>query len=189
MKLIVGLGNPGSQYAHTRHNTGFAIVDEIVSEYGESWQEKSKFKGHITELTFDSRPVLFLKPQTFYNDSGESVRAVKDFYKIANQDILVIHDELALPFGSIRTRIGGSDAGNNGIKSINAHIGEDYARIRIGVYNELRERQDDADFVLSKFSKSEGEVFPKIIDRTQKILADFASDIFEPTSYQINLDN
>jgi peptidyl-tRNA hydrolase, PTH1 family len=185
MKLIVGLGNPGNQYVGTRHNTGFAIVDHIVSEYGEAWQDKSKFKGLLTELTFDSRPVFFLKPQTFYNDSGQSVRAVKDFYKIANKDILVIHDELVLPFGSLRTRVGGSDAGNNGIKSINTYIGEDYARIRVGIYNELRERQDDADFVLSKFSKKESETFQKVIDTTQKILAEFASDIFESTSYNL----
>lgn len=185
MKLIVGLGNPGAQYTNTRHNTGFAVVDQIVSDYGGTWQEKNKFKGQIIELTYDARPVLFLKPQTFYNDTGQSVRAVKDFYKIDNKDVLVIHDELALPFGSLRTRIGGSDAGNNGIKSINTHTGEDYARIRIGVYNELRERQDDADFVLSKFNKTESESFPKIIETTRKILAEFVSDIFEPTSYQI----
>lgn len=185
MKLIIGLGNPGVEYTNTRHNTGFAIVDHIVSEYGETWQNKSKFKAHIAELTFDARPVLFLKPQTFYNDSGESVRAIKDFYKISNKDTLIIHDELALPFGSIRTRIGGSDAGNNGVKSINAHIGEDYARIRVGVYNELRDRQDDADFVLSKFTKAESETFPKLIETTQKILAEFASDIFLPTSYNV----
>ena len=183
MKLIIGLGNPGTEYINTRHNTGFAVVDDIISEFGETWQDKTKFKAQIAELTIGTNSVLFVKPQTFYNDAGQSVRAIKDFYKIPNHDILVIHDELALPFGSIRTRIGGSDAGNNGIKSINAHIGEDYARIRVGIYNELRERQDDADFVLSKFNKKEIEAFLKINEYTQKILAGFASGIFESSSY------
>lgn len=189
MKLIVGLGNPEIKYTHTRHNTGFAIVDHIVNEYGGKWQEKTKFQAHIVELTLESRSVLLVKPQTFYNDSGQSVRAIKDFYKIPLNDILVIHDELALPFGTIRIRLGGSDAGNNGIKSINSHIGEEYTRIRIGIANDIYNRQDDINFVLSKFKKTESEIFPKIIDTTQKILADFVSDIIVPTSYNIELSN
>ncbi len=185
MKLIIGLGNPGTRYNGTRHNTGFEVIDRIVVDYGEKWQTKTKFQADIAEGVMDSRPVLFAKPQTFYNDSGLSVRKITDFYKIAPGDIIVIHDELAIPFGAIRTRLGGADAGNNGIKSISSHIGEHYARVRIGIYNEHRERQDDADFVLSRFSSDEAAHFPKIVETTEHILADFVSDILKPTSYQI----
>jgi peptidyl-tRNA hydrolase, PTH1 family len=185
MKLIIGLGNPGSQYTDTRHNIGFTVLDSIVQAYDETWQAKSRFQAVVAEGVIDARPVLFVKPQTFYNDTGLSVRKIMDFYKIPVGDIIVIHDELAIPFGAIRTRLSGADAGNNGIKSISSHIGDHYARVRIGIYNELRDRQDDADFVLSRFNATEATHMPRIVEKTEHILADFVSDIFKPTSYQI----
>lgn len=186
MKLIVGLGNPGKEYVNTRHNTGFQAVDFLAEKFEGNWQEKSKLLGSLSQITLSSQPVLLLKPTTFYNDSGQSARAVKDFYKLDNSDILVIHDELALPFGTIRARIGGSDAGNNGVKSLNAHLGEDYARIRVGVWHELRDRIEDTDFVLSRFNQSEKESFAEIFKIIEKITADFVADIFESTSYKLD---
>lgn len=185
MKLIVGLGNPGKEYEHTRHNTGFKVLDYLALQQEETWQQKTKFLGHVIQTTFSSQPVLLLKPQTFYNDSGQSVRLVKDFFKIDNKDILVVHDELALPFGTLRSRMGGSDAGNNGIKSINAHIGQDYARIRIGIWHEARDKIDDTDFVLGRFSATENAAFPKLLEQAEVIINSFAADIFESTSYKV----
>jgi peptidyl-tRNA hydrolase, PTH1 family len=181
-KLIVGLGNYGGEYAGSRHNTGFAMLNGLAQSHGAQFQEKSKFKGYVAEFEADGEKILLLKPMTFYNLSGEAVRAVCDFYKIANDDVLVVHDELALPFGTIRARTGGSDAGNNGIKSVHQHIGDQFARVRIGVANELRERMDDADFVLSKFSQEEveklkKELTPRVGELVDKFIAgDFPHD-------------
>jgi PTH1 family peptidyl-tRNA hydrolase len=155
MKMIVGLGNPGAEYERTRHNVGSMFVHAFVGAHDIQMQAKSKFHADIAELPVAGQKVLFVVPTTYYNSSGESVQAVASFYKIAPEDILVIHDELALPFGTIRTRYGGSDAGNNGVKSVSSHVGEGTARIRIGIYNELRDKMDDADFVLSRFSSEE----------------------------------
>lgn len=183
MKLIIGPGNPEPKFNSTRHNLGFSVLDHLAEKHGGAWQEKTKLHGMVAQVTIASTSILLLKPTTFYNDSGQSVRAVRDFYKIDNENVLVIHDELALPFGTVRTRVGGSDAGNNGIKSINTHIGENYARVRMGVWNEIRERQEDSDFVLSKFNAKEKSQFPEIIDIVEKVVNDFAADIFHSTSY------
>lgn len=179
MKLIVALGNPGLEYTKTRHNIGWQVLDELDL----AWQEKNKFFGLIAEKSIENEKIIFLKPTTFYNESGQSVRAVVDFYKIPIDNILVIHDELALPIGVIRNRIGGSDAGNNGIKSVSAHVGENYARIRIGVDNDLRSKIDDADFVLSSFSKTETEILKeKIIPQAIEYIQQFANGDFAHTS-------
>jgi PTH1 family peptidyl-tRNA hydrolase len=175
-KLIVGLGNLGHEYQLTRHNIGFFTIDEIAQEFGASFSEKSKFKGDVAEFTIGETKVILLKSTTYYNLTGEAVRAVKDFYKIENADILAIHDELAIPFGTIRIRIGGSSAGNNGIKSITEHIGEDYTRIRIGVWNELRDRMQDADFVLSRFNRDEQAQLPLIADHVRTMVEGFVQD-------------
>ena len=144
MKIIVAQCNPGTQYARTRHNVGFIVVDELANAIGISWREQSKFRAYTTEATIFDEKVLFVKPTTFYNETGISARALIDFYKLdPKKDFLVIHDELALPFGAVRTREKGSDAGNNGIKSLNAHLGPDYARIRVGIWNDKRDLMND----------------------------------------------
>lgn len=185
MKLIIGLGNPEKKYENTRHNTGFIAVDRAA----DGWQDKPKFHGQLAEREVDGEKILFFKPSTNYNGSGFGVRAVKDFYKIDNSDILVIHDDLALPFGTIRTRLGGSDAGNNGIKSLNTHIGDPpaggYARVRVGVGHDQRQ-QNDIDFVLSKFSKIEAKKLPNILEITDTTVKDFIFGNFEKTSYKID---
>lgn len=185
MKLIVGLGNPEKKYENTRHNTGFVTVDRVA----DSWQDKPKFHGQLSEVEIGEEKILFYKPTTYYNESGKGVRLVKDFYKIDNSDILVIHDDLALPFGTIRTRVGGSDAGNNGIKSLNTHLGDlpvgGYARIRVGIGQDQRQ-QDDVDFVLSSFSKIEAKKLPDILEITDTIMQNFILENFETTSYKVD---
>ncbi len=186
MKLIVGLGNAGKNYEATRHNLGFLMLDFFAKEYSLRWQEKIKFKALCTEYSRGEEKILLIKPQTFYNNSGDAVRTMKEFYKIENEDILIIHDELALPFGTIRIRHNSSDAGNNGVKSISAHIGTNYWRIRIGIWNELQEKMDDADFVLSKFSKDEANAIQKTIH--QEVLAlmnSFLNNDLKTTSFTL----
>jgi PTH1 family peptidyl-tRNA hydrolase len=172
MKLIIGLGNPEERYRNTRHNIGFRVLDSFAAEKDAEFQQKDKFKALVAELTVDSEKVILAKPTTYYNNVGEAARLISDFYKIAPEDTLIIHDELALPFGTIRTRIGGSDAGNNGIKSINQHLGPDTARIRIGIYNDLRDRIDDADFVLSHFTSDESVPLSDIIVPKTLVITD-----------------
>lgn len=156
MKIILAQGNPEAKYNNTRHNVGFAVIDEFAISRDLDWTEKSKFNALITETIIDDEKIILVKPLTYYNETGQSARKLIDFYSVIPElDLLVIHDDLALPFGTIRIRKQGSDAGNNGIKSLNSHIGPNYYRIRIGISNDLREKMDDVDFVLGKFSKDE----------------------------------
>lgn len=171
IKLIVGLGNVGKDYDGTRHNIGFAVVDEFRKKNKfPAWQEKSKFKAFISEDFQDGKKVILAKPTTLMNASGDSVRALKDFYKLDNKDIVVIHDELDLPFGVVKLKQGGGSAGNNGLKSLISQIGEDFPRIRMGVQNELSAKIDAVDFVLSKFSKEEVTKLKNIVSDACKLL-------------------
>ena len=164
MKLIFAQGNPGKQYERTRHNTGFIVLDALAAHESATWRTDTKFKADIAEIQINGEKVLLVKPLSFYNETGSVARSLIDFYKLEPaRDVLVIHDELALPFGTIRIREKGSDAGNNGIKSLNSHLGSDYTRIRIGIWNELRDRMDDAAFVLSAFSSDETATLQKLI--------------------------
>ena len=152
--LIVGLGNIGKEYDGTRHNIGFACVDAFAqSQEFPAWTEKKDLKARITLKTLSDTRVILAKPTTFMNLSGEAVQAIAHFYKIAVSDILVVHDELDIPFGQIRMRVGGSSAGNNGLKSLLQHLDEGFGRIRVGIQAETK--MAAADFVLAKFSKEE----------------------------------
>lgn len=165
MKLIFAQGNPGKQYERTRHNAGFLLLDILATEENGTWKKHSKFNAEVAEVIMRGEKVLLVKPLSYYNDTGLVARAMVDFYKLTPaEDVLAIHDELALPFGTIRVRERGSDAGNNGIKSLNAHLGPQYWRIRVGVWNDLRDRMNDADFVLSAFTKAETEQLRTIYD-------------------------
>ena len=153
MKLIVGLGNPGAKYARNRHNVGFMALDMIVSDHGFGpW--KQKFQGLVTEGRFGSDRAVFLKPETFMNNSGQSVAAAMKFHKIDAEDVVVFHDELDLAPGKIRFKMSGGHAGHNGLRSIHAHIGTDYGRIRMGV-GHPGHKDRVAGFVLSDFAKAE----------------------------------
>lgn len=184
MKVIIGLGNPEDKYTGTRHNVGFSVLDHFAAEHNLEFQPKAKFKALVAEMQSEGEKILLVKPTTFYNSVGESYRAVIDFYNISPDDVLIIADDLALPFGTLRTRGGGSDAGNNGIKSINAHGGQDTNRLRIGISNELRAHIADVDFVLSKFSKAEVEVLTDLMPRVLAVIASFLEGTFETTTHR-----
>jgi PTH1 family peptidyl-tRNA hydrolase len=187
MKIILAQGNPGLQYERTRHNVGFMVLDSLTKSHDGTWRTESKFKADIAEVSLDGEKTLLVKPRSFYNETGQVARSIIDFYKLdPSQDVLVIHDELALPFGTIRIRKKGSDAGNNGVKSINAHLGQDYARIRIGIWNELRDQIDDANFVLSAFTKKEAEQLQLLIDdKILSLVNEFVRGTLESSSHKL----
>ena len=172
--LIVGLGNPGKEYDLTRHNLGFMAVDSFATknEFPE-WSEEKKFKGLITSKNIGPVKVFLFKPTTFMNDSGQAVQALASFFRIDERRIVAVHDELAIPFGQIRNRVGGQAAGHNGIKSLIQHIGPNFGRIRIGIKNSLSAKKDTSDFVLSKFSKTEQQLLPELIGEVDAIMTEY----------------
>lgn len=173
--LIVGLGNPGDEYAGTRHNVGFMGVDEFARKNSfDPWTNKKDLKCELAQTTLGDTRVILCKPQTFMNLSGEAVQAVQHFYKLNNAQTIVVHDELDINFGQIRMRVGGSAAGNNGIKSVSQHIGEDYGRVRIGIGPKKPEQMDTADFVLQDFGKTEKEKLPAMLREVNAILSEYA---------------
>jgi len=154
MKLIVWLGNPGKEYTHTRHNVGYLFVDFLRDKYGSGDWKDSKFKGVISEWIINGEKLMLLKPTTFMNLSWESVVSIINFYKIPLSDILVISDDIDMEFGKIRLREKWSSGGQNGLKSIAAHLGtEEFSRLKIGIWRD--DRYSVADWVLSKFSWEE----------------------------------
>ncbi|MCJ7856222.1 aminoacyl-tRNA hydrolase [Lachnospiraceae bacterium NSJ-143] len=170
MKLIVGLGNPGKDYSGTRHNIGFAVIDEMSREYSID-VNKGKFKGVLGEGRIGGQKVLLLKPLTYMNLSGESVREVCDFYKIPVEDIIIIYDDISLPVGGLRIREKGSAGGHNGVKSIIAHLKTDeFARIKIGVGSKP-DGGDLVNHVLGRFSKDDSAVIDDAVKRGAKAAA------------------
>ena len=172
--LIVGLGNPGEKYAFTRHNAGFLCLD-LLADKENAKINKIKFKGVLGEAAIGGHRCILLKPQTFMNNSGESVRAAADFYKIPPEHVLVIFDDISLPCGKLRIRRKGSAGGHNGIKSITAHLGSDaFPRSKLGVGEKPDPRWDLADWVLSNFQKEEltalREASDKACDAVEKIV-------------------
>jgi PTH1 family peptidyl-tRNA hydrolase len=153
VRLLVGLGNPGARYARTRHNIGFMAVDEIVRRHGFGpW--RARFQGKCAEGTVAGEKILALKPETWMNHSGRAVGEAVRFFKIEPAQVIVFHDEIDLAAGKIRFKIGGGNAGHNGLRDIDAHIGRDYARVRLGV-GHPGVADDVHDHVLDEFSKAD----------------------------------
>lgn len=185
MKLIVGLGNPEKQYDGTRHNIGFTVLDRYAAQHDLTFTPKTKFKALVAEYDKGDERALLIKPTTYYNLVGESIRAIADFYKILPEDMLIIHDDLALPIGTLRTRLGGSDAGNNGVKSLNTHLLEPTThRLRIGTHADHRTLVGDADFVLSRFSSEEQESLDSLFPRIFQLIDAFVDGTLEHTTHR-----
>lgn len=164
-QLIVGIGNITEVYAKNRHNLGFMVIDKLAEDCGAGWNLKKDLKSEVAITSVKKQEVILAKPQTYMNSSGQAVRALMDFYKLSPEDITIVYDEIDIPFGEIRVKVGGSDAGHNGIKSVITHIGDGFRRIRIGVGPKTPSEMDLADFVLQDFSKSEAKKLPEIIER------------------------
>lgn len=173
MKLLVGLGNPGAKYAHNRHNIGFMAMDRIAEDYGFP-TFSSKHNGLLSQGKIGSESVILLKPQTFMNLSGQSVQPVMAFYKITPQDIWVWHDELELPTGRVRVKTAGGHGGHNGLKDIDARIGQNYHRVRIGI-DRPAVKSMITSYVLGDFTPEEmniqNVVLDALSDKTDALLA------------------
>ncbi len=184
MKLIIGLGNPGRDYEQTKHNAGFMALDLIANELRVSINQ-NKGKGLYAKTNYKGEPVILLKPQTYMNLSGESVRAIMDFFKIDVEDIVVIYDDLDLAIGKIRLRAKGSAGGQNGMKSIIQHIGtQQFNRIRMGIGRDAK--IPTADYVLSKFRKEEVADFEEALVNTKNAALFFLHNSFDETMNQFN---
>jgi peptidyl-tRNA hydrolase, PTH1 family len=162
MRLFVGLGNPGAKYAHNRHNIGFSVVDEIARRHGFApWRRR--FQGETAEGTLERERVVLQKPATFMNDSGRAVQEAANFFKLAAGEITVFQDELELPSAKVRVKVGGGIAGHNGLRSITAHIGNDYRRVRIGIgHPGIKELVHG--YVLSDFAKDERPLVGALVE-------------------------
>lgn len=162
MKLFAGLGNPGPKYAGNRHNIGFMALDRIAAAHGFSpWRKK--FQGLVCEGSIGNERVTLLKPETFMNESGRAVGEAKRFLKIENADVFVFHDELDLAPCKVKVKTGGGNAGHNGLRSIEAHIGNDYVRVRLGI-GHPGSKDAVTYYVLNDFAKSERDAVSELLD-------------------------
>jgi len=173
--MLVGLGNIGAKYQGTRHNIGFECLDLLIDKYQEmsNWVEKKDLKCYFSSGRFGDAMVVAIKPTTYMNLSGDAVALALGFYKVQLEHLVVVHDDLDINFGNIRTRYGGSDAGHNGIKSINNKIGEDYGRIRLGIGPKKPQEIDSADFVLQSFTTQELKQIDNMKRECSAILSEF----------------
>ena len=169
MKIIVGLGNPGVQYANTPHSVGFEAVEAIAASIGAAWELKKSYNALLARGTFAGQSVLLVKPQTYMNLSGEAVIQAAKFYKISPEHIIVVSDEVAMPIGKLRIRKSGSAGGHNGLKNIIQHLGtQDFPRIRMGVGAAPHPDYDMADWVLSTFKNKDAEDMQALAERVSK---------------------
>jgi len=165
LHIIVGLGNPGAEYAKTRHNAGFLVVDRLAGLWKVDWKLERKFDAFIARTAEVKAGVLLCKPQTFMNASGESVKPVAAFYQVAANRCLVVVDDADLPFGQIRMRPVGSSGGHHGLESIESHLGtREFPRLRVGIGRQNGEREITG-YVLGKFSKAEAETLEQVLAR------------------------
>jgi len=175
-RLIVGLGNPGSKYHYTRHNIGWDVFEELSFAGSLKWQDK--FKGHYAVLQNGSDKIYFLKPQTFMNLSGESVQPLMNFFKITLENILVVHDELDLPFGTLAFKNGGGLAGHNGLKSISSVLGsQDFKRVRLGIGRPVH--GDVSNWVLSGYTGDDKDFFRPFLKGAAVALEEYIANGFE----------
>ncbi len=182
MLLFVGLGNPTPDSENNRHNVGFKIIDSINKKFGLS-KQKPKFKGLLTTGNIGTQKVYAIKPLTFMNNSGVCIRELIEYFKINAEDVIVFHDDLDIEFGKIKAKFGGSNAGHNGIASIDKFIGKDYSRVRIGI-GKPKNGLDVADFVLQNFDEDETSGIEKIskdITESISILVEKKLDLFSST--------
>lgn len=176
--LIAGLGNPGPQYEHTRHNVGFWWLDQLAHDLGTTFSVESKYHGQLAQCHLSDHKLFLLKPLLFMNRSGQSVAALANFYKIPLDNILVIHDELDLPAGTARLKRGGGHGGHNGLRDIIAHSGKDFLRCRLGIGHPGDSRKA-SDYVLSKPSQADRQLILSTITNSLTVLPDVLSDDLE----------
>ena len=164
--IIAGLGNPGAQYARTRHNIGFMAVEKLAEDWRARWATESKFAVRLARVDQDGRKILICQPQTFMNASGEAVGALASFYRVELQNLLVVLDDADLPLGTVRLRPEGSSGGHHGLESIQQHLGTtQFARLRLGIGRDDPASREITDYVLSQFRTNESELLGKVLTR------------------------
>ena len=200
MKLIAGLGNPGSKHEKTRHNLGFMVLDSFLKDFGsskEGFKDEKKFKSQIAEITWQpkkgkSEKIIFVKPQTYMNESGIAISLISKFYKIEASDIWIVHDEIDLPLGAMKIRMGGSSAGHKGVESIIEHLGtEMFWRFRLGIGPQHQKFHDKKlkpidNFVIGQFMESEKGKAREVVKKGFKALEDALEEGLEKAMNRFN---
>ena len=184
--LIVGLGNPGAEYEKTRHNAGFLLVEELAARWKADWKKERKFGARVARAVQDGKRVLLCQPQTFMNLSGQTVGALKNFYQLPLERLLVAVDDADLPLGEIRLRASGSSGGHHGLESIEQHLGSrGFARLRIGI-GRADGAREITDYVLARFAGGERELMEKVLDRAADQAECWLADGIEKAMNQFN---
>ena len=166
MHLIVGLGNPGSEYARTRHNSGFLAVERLGERWRVAWKSVDRFEARVARGSLGGRPVVLCEPQTYMNQSGTAVQTLAAYYKVPVSQILVVVDDADLPLGSLRMRTNGSSGGHHGLESIEQHLGtRDYARLRVGIGRTEDGVRQITGYVLGRFAPAEMALLEKVLER------------------------
>jgi PTH1 family peptidyl-tRNA hydrolase len=163
LRVIAGLGNPGPEHQVTRHNAGFWFVDTLARRHGGEFRDYRKYSGETARVTISGRELILLKPTTYMNRSGLSIRQISEFFKIAADEILVAHDELDLPVGSVRLKHGGGHGGHNGLRDTIAHVGENFWRLRLGI-GHPGNKADVIDYVLTRAMRAEEELILEAVN-------------------------
>lgn len=184
--VVVGLGNPGEQYARSRHNAGFMTVDRIAKA-NDSRINRHRFKGLAAEATLMGKRAMLVKPQTYYNLSGECVSELITFYKISPERVIVVHDELDLAAGTLKVKRGGGDAGNRGVRSIAESLGTpDFIRVRIGIGRTDQPFEEDKDYLLKPMNGAEVEALAQTIDRAASAVGEIIANGLERAMNRYN---
>lgn len=183
--VIVGLGNPGREYSLTRHNLGYLTVQGLAEQYGWPFKEERRLKTLVAKGRVDEVQMHLLLPLTYMNESGLAIRSYLDFYKLSRENLIVVSDDTALPFGKLRLRAEGSAGGHNGLKSVEAHLGtKNYARLRMGIGES--DRADLADYVLDRFTREEAEHLLPFIEQGVEILKSLPKTSFSELMTRVN---
>jgi PTH1 family peptidyl-tRNA hydrolase len=172
LKLVVGLGNIGARYAHTRHNIGFMVIDRLASDTDGSWKTEARLKAEVAAVNIVDEKIVLAKPKTMMNMSGEAVQRTMQYYKIAPTDVWLIFDDLDVPFGKMRVRTGGMSGGHQGVNSTIQHIGANFVRIRLGISMNDRTVEPSEVYVLNPFNQDEQTNLPRIIQAASDIIRD-----------------
>jgi len=186
LHLIVGLGNPGAEYAKTRHNAGFLVVARLAEQWRAGWTYEKKFNARVARASADGRNAILCQPQTYMNASGEAVGAVAAFYRVSAARVLVVVDDADLPLGELRMRPKGSSGGHHGLESIEQHLGtRDYARLRVGIGRETGARQI-AGYVLGRFSAAEAALMAEVVAAASRQVECWLTDGIQKAMNQFN---
>jgi peptidyl-tRNA hydrolase, PTH1 family len=187
LHFIAGLGNPGPEYAATRHNVGFMLVDRLVSRWHATWAMEKKFQARLAKVKRDGRDVILCQPQTFMNDSGEAVGAVGRFYQLPPNRMLIVVDDADLTLGQLRMRAEGSSGGHHGLESIERQLGtREYPRLRLGIGRRAPEQREITDHVLGRFEAEERKVMEEVLDRAVRQVECWLADGIEQAMNEFN---